>query len=194
MAISAWQWVSAMLLLVCLACFGWAMRRFFVQPAGDTRGMRVIRLSSTICTLLTFAAILTPPGVTFERGSVGALVYVFALGLFWWAIRANSQRPLSAAFSPDTPAHLMEHGPYRFVRHPFYCSYVLAWFAGLIATARWWLIPAVAWMVAIYIRAAAVEEKKFSDSPLAGAYDGYRSRTGLFVPNPMKLLLARRLR
>jgi len=34
-----------------------------------------------------------------------------------------------------------------------------------------------------------MEEQKFSRSPLASAYERYRSHTGLFFPNPVKLLL-----
>ncbi len=86
----------------------------------------------------------------------------------------------------------MEHGPYRFVRHPFYCSYLLAWAAGFVATAQTWLLPTVAVMLVIYVRAAKLEEEKFTRSPLAGTYERYRSRTGLFLPNPVKLLAPRR--
>jgi protein-S-isoprenylcysteine O-methyltransferase Ste14 len=127
-----------------------------------------------------------------ERGLVGVLLYIWSLGLFWWAIRTNSAARLSAVFSPDVPVHLVEDGPYQFIRHPFYCSYVLAWSAGTIATARWWLLVTVGVMIVIYLKAAAIEEEKFSRSSLAGEYQRYRERTALLVPNPMKLLLARR--
>ena len=123
---------------------------------------------------------------------VAALLYLWSLGLFWWAIQTNSTARLSAAFSDDLPAHLVEDGPYRFIRHPFYSSYVLAWSAGTVATARWWLLLTVAVMVIIYWKAAAIEEEKFSRSALAEEYQKYRERTAWLLPNPMKLLLARR--
>ena len=126
----------------------------------------------------------------------GALVagcfYVCALALFWWAIRTNSPRPLSASFSPDTPQHLVERGPYRLIRHPLYSSYLLTWTAGVVATGRLWLLPSLAVMLVIYFRAAREEEQKFVRSPLGGSYQQYQSRTGQFLPNPLKLLKDRR--
>ena len=192
MALSGWQWLTAMLLVSCLGSFTWGMRRFFVQPSGSTAGMKIISACGIAFSAMHLFAILTPNSVTPERGWVGALLYLWSLGLFWWAIQTNSAARLSAAFSPDLPVHLVEDGPYRFMRHPFYCSYVLAWFAGTIATGKWWLIPSVAVMLAIYWRAARVEEEKFSRSSLAEEYQRYRARTAWLVPNPMKLLLARR--
>jgi protein-S-isoprenylcysteine O-methyltransferase Ste14 len=192
MALSGWQWSSALLLLVCLASFAWGMRNFFVQPAGSTPGMRFIGALGVLFGVLHFVAIFLTNSITGERGSLAALLYLCSLGLFWWAIRTNSSARLSAAFSPDVPVHLVDSGPYRLIRHPFYCSYVVAWSAGTIATARWWLLPTVAMMAITYWKAANGEEEKFSRSPLAAEYQKYRERTAWLVPNPMKLLLARR--
>ena len=192
MGLSGWQWLTAMLLASCLSSFAWGMRRFFVQPTGSTSGMKIISACGILFGALHFVAIFLRDSVTAERAYLAALLYIWSLGLFWWAIQANSAARLSAAFSDDLPVHLVESGPYRFIRHPFYCSYVLAWLAGAIATARWWLIPTVVVMAVIYWNAASSEEEKFSRSPLAAEYESYRSRTSLLVPNPMKLLLARR--
>jgi protein-S-isoprenylcysteine O-methyltransferase Ste14 len=192
MALSGWQWLSAILLLCCLSSFAWGMRNFFVQPQGSTAGMKVISSCGLVFAALHFVAIFLPNSVTAERAMVAVLLYIWSLGLFWWAIQTNSATRLSAAFSDDLPAHLVEDGPYRFIRHPFYCSYVLAWSAGTIATARWWLLLTVAVMVIIYWKAATIEEEKFSRSALAEEYQRYRERTAWLIPNPMKLLLARR--
>jgi protein-S-isoprenylcysteine O-methyltransferase Ste14 len=185
--ISGWQWISAALLLACLACFGWAMRKFFVQPAGLTPGMKLIKMCGVAFGLLHLAAILATPGITYVGGVIGAALYISSLGLFWWAIRSSLRQPLSAAFSPDLPAHLVAHGPYRLIRHPLYCSYLMCWLAGWVVTGRWWLAPTVVAMLVIYLKAAAVEEKKFMRSSLAEAYRQYRAHTGMLFPNPWKL-------
>jgi protein-S-isoprenylcysteine O-methyltransferase Ste14 len=192
MPLSGWQWLSAILLLSCLTSFAWGMRNFFVQPQGSTTGMKIISSCGVVFAALHFVAIFLPNSVTSERAWVAALLYLWSLGLFWWAIRTNSATRLSAAFSTDVPVHLVEDGPYRFIRHPFYCAYVLTWSAGTIATARWWLLPTLVVMVIIYWKAAKIEEEKFSRSSLAKEYERYRERTAWLVPNPMKLLLARR--
>jgi protein-S-isoprenylcysteine O-methyltransferase Ste14 len=82
----------------------------------------------------------------------------------------------------------MRRGPYGLVRHPFYCSYLLAWVAGVFASRQWWLAITPAIMLAIYWRAARWEENKFSNTPLAGQYAAYRAAVGMLMPNPLKLL------
>src|SRR5271157_5129171 len=126
-----WRWILGALLIACLASFGWAMQKFFVQPVGLTAGMKVIKALGIIFGILHFFAIVTTPGMT-VRGVSGGALYLAALGLFWWAIDASLRKPLSAVFSPDLPAHLVAHGPYKMIRHPLYCSYLLCWLAGWV--------------------------------------------------------------
>ena len=175
------QWLHLILLLSCVASFAWAIQRFFLQPSGNTGGMRVIKASSSIFTVVHCAAIFLhgPP-----RGwmSVSVALYLMALGLFWWAIATNRARQLSAVFSADLPAHLTQDGPYRFIRHPFYTSYVLTWLAGVPATGQLWLLITVAFMFGLYLKAARMEEEKFRRSKLSEAYENYKLRTGRFLP------------
>ena len=185
----AWEsWLPAFLLVACLGSFTWAIRGFFTQPAGYTTGMKVITLCGTVFGILHLCAILTGSKLSVERSLAGCVLYLSAVGLFWWTIRTSLGKPFSGAFSPDTPVHLMGDGPYRFIRHPFYSSYILTWLAGCVVTAQWWLIPTLLVMIVIYFLASSAEEEKFLRSPLAAAYQQYRSRTGRFVPNAVKLL------
>jgi protein-S-isoprenylcysteine O-methyltransferase Ste14 len=111
------------------------------------------------------------------------LVYLGALALFWWACQINRRQPLSAIFSSDLPAHLVQDGPYRLVRHPFYTSYLLGWLGGWVATGEWYVAVTFLIMLAVYVRAARMEESKFSGSSLTSEYEAYRARTGLFLPS-----------
>jgi protein-S-isoprenylcysteine O-methyltransferase Ste14 len=186
-----YQIILASLLGACLASFGWGMRSFFVQPSGYTSGMKVIAACGYAFAALHLAAILLARGVSWERFWLAVFIYAAALGLYWWAVATNRSRRLSAAFSNDLPTHLVEDGPYRLVRHPFYCSYLLAWSAGVIGSGRLWLLATVAVMLGIYLRAAYVEERKFARCVLASEYEAFRRRTGLLIPNPWKMLTAR---
>ena len=192
MTLVVWRLVSTSLLLACLASFGWGMREFFSRPAGTTAGMKAIKICGVIFAALHLGALVWTPKLTTGQLLTAAGLYLCALALFWWAIRTNLARRLSASFSSDTPQHLVERGPYRWMRHPFYCSYLLAWTAGMVATAQVWLLPSVAVMLVIYLRAAREEEQRFIGSPLAGSYRRYQSRTGQFLPNPVKLFMTRR--
>ena len=182
---TAW-WEAALpaaLLVSCVASFGWGVRNFFTRPVGLTARMKWISGSSAAFGILHLFAILFSSNLTRERSVAGSALYLCSAGLFWWAIRTSFGKPLSAAFSPDTPVHLVSDGPYRFVRHPLYTSYILTWVAGWVVTARWWLLPTALIMLGIYIVASSAEEEKFLRSPLGRDYQRYRLRTGRFLPN-----------
>jgi protein-S-isoprenylcysteine O-methyltransferase Ste14 len=113
---------------------------------------------------------------------LGSLVYIASLSLFWWTTITTRQSRLSIVFSTDTPKLLVDAGPYAWIRHPFYTSYILFWVAGFIATGAAWLVLPVAVMSVLYWRAAEAEESKFSYSSLAYEYASYAARTKRFVP------------
>ena len=69
---------------------------------------------------------------------------------------------------------------------------VRAFLSGLVGTASPWLLPVVVGNGILYAHAARSEERKFADSSLAAAYADYRSRTGMFFPNPLKMLKNKR--
>ena len=183
-----WNIVLAVLLVACFGSFKWGMEKFFARPA-DVRpeGLKLLSICGSAFAVLHLVAVVTTTNISASRALIGASLYGTGLTLFWWAIRSNRSHPLSAVFSRDLPEHLMDRGPYHYVRHPFYCSYLLTWAAGFVATAQIWLLPTLLVMFVIYLRAAHLEEKKFTHSSLSGDYERYRSRTGLFLPNPIKL-------
>jgi protein-S-isoprenylcysteine O-methyltransferase Ste14 len=163
------------------------MRRFFIQPAGSTTGMQITKTCGLLFSVLHFAMIVLQANAHSGRGLLATLLYCSSLVLFWWAVYANREKPLSAVFSPDLPMHFVSHGPYTWIRHPFYTSYLLTWLAGVVATGDLWLLSTVLVMVTIYWKAAILEERKFFQSALASLYVAYRSRTGLFAPSLVSL-------
>lgn len=110
-------------------------------------------------------------------------LYGAALGLWAWAVATTRRERLSLAFSPDPPEAIIDRGPYRYVRHPFYVSYTLYWLAGAAAAPIWWVVAPSLLAIALYVAAARAEERKFAVSPLADAYTAYRARTGMFLPS-----------
>jgi protein-S-isoprenylcysteine O-methyltransferase Ste14 len=110
------------------------------------------------------------------------LLFAAAMALFWWTVRATMRTPPTLAFDTDQPSFLLRHGPYRYVRHPFYLSYLLFWTGTAVAASGLapWLAPAV--MLAVYRVAAGREEQKFAGSDFRMAYDSYRRQAGMFLP------------
>jgi protein-S-isoprenylcysteine O-methyltransferase Ste14 len=175
---------SAFLVLPMAACtgsFAWGMRRFFVHRGPLTAGLKVTTSAGLISACLQAAVILTARS-TIALCAGGTVLYCVSLLLFWRAIAANRERRLPACFTSARSAYITMSGPYRLVRHPFYCAYLLAWLAGFVGTGSLWLLPTVAAMSAIYVVAAFREEQQFVDSPLAADYEDYRNRTGMFFP------------
>ena len=183
--------ILAILLLSCLTSFAWAIRNFFIQPEKSTPGMKLTVFLGSVFALLHLGFIFAADSIDFLPAVGAAFLYCSAIAVFWWAIAANRVKPLSACFSEEEQLHLVQHGPYRFVRHPFYCSYLLTWMAGSVATQSIWLGLTVVTMLALYTLAASKEESKFVNGPLGPVYSAYRSRTGQFLPSPRKLLLSR---
>jgi protein-S-isoprenylcysteine O-methyltransferase Ste14 len=169
----------------CFSAFVWGVKGHFRTTGAMPPGMK---LTSALSTLL-FAVFLWH----LHHGAsslwlLALLLFTAALGTFAAAIIASRATPPTLAYDTDTPSFLLLHGPYRYVRHPFYLAYVLFWFGTAIAThgLAGWLAPAI--MTSLYLDAATREEKKFANSDLAGAYAEYRTRAGLFWPRARGIL------
>jgi protein-S-isoprenylcysteine O-methyltransferase Ste14 len=174
----------------CCASFMWAVPAHFRKSGQMPLGMRLLSL----LTIGGFAWLLydgvrnalSPDPASREPGwpglSVAALCCLASLTLFWWSVQANKRHPLTLAFSADEPAFVQTRGPYHYVRHPFYLSYLLFWFgtAFLFAGLSHWVMPVT--MAVLYVVAARREELKFMNSSLAASYAEYRARTGVLLP------------
>ena len=180
------QVLSLLLFIGCLASFGWGMRAFFAQPSGYTAGMRFTSALGIVCAIVDLTALAVIRGAPVERVWGGDGIYVASLILFWWTVQANRAQRLSAIFSPDLPQHVVTTGPYRYVRHPFYSSYLLAWLAGAVITLHWAPIVVFAVMLVLYTRAAIAEENKFAQSTIASQYSAYRRSAGRFLPRLLR--------
>ncbi len=169
----------------CFAAFSWGIKGHFRSTGSMPPGMKLTSALS-FAGFLWFLWHLTA-GVS-EAWPLALALFAGSLGVFTWAIRATRRTPPTLAFDTDQPSFLLNHGPYRFVRHPFYLAYLMFWIAtaavahGLLA----WLAPAV--MAGLYFHAATREEQKFAMSELNAAYMAYRARAGMFLPRPGALL------
>jgi protein-S-isoprenylcysteine O-methyltransferase Ste14 len=110
------------------------------------------------------------------------LLFSAALTMFIWTVRATARTRPSLIYDPAAPKILMRHGPYRFVRHPFYLTYLLFWTgtAAAVAGAAGWLLPLI--MATLYYRAAVKEEQAFYASGMANEYAAYCGEAGMFWP------------
>ncbi|MCB5945402.1 isoprenylcysteine carboxylmethyltransferase family protein [Acidocella sp. KAb 2-4] len=170
---------------LCFAAFSWGVRGHFRSTGAMPLGMKITSLLS----LALFGGFLWH--LAHGLGAawfVSIVLFTASLGVFATAILASRRTPPTLAYDTDAPNFLLKHGPYRYVRHPFYLAYVLFWFGTALAvhSLAGWLAPVV--MTALYVDAASREERKFATSDLAASYAAYRARAGMFWPRPLALL------
>lgn len=174
--------VISVCFLVCFCSFAWAARSFFIVNNDGAQKGRVIigimGLPSAALYLIEFYR-ATPNAMPLI---VGIILFTMSFALFWWAISTNRSKPLDFAFSENSPTRIVVTGPYKFIRHPFYTSYSLAWFGGAVAAESPILCFAALIFLSVYVHAARQEEGKFLNSRIASGYQEYKQRTGMFVP------------
>ena len=109
---------------------------------------------------------------------VGSIV--IASGLTIWTLRCLGKNLTDTVVTRQQHT-LVIHGPYRWVRHPFYDSAALLVVAGSLTTANWFLfVNGIVVFCLLIIRTRTEEENlvaRFGDS-----YRAYRKRTGRFLP------------
>ena len=131
--------------------------------------------------LLTWLAVKV--AMDFDPGRVpidAAVAAAAAVALGLWALSANRPGNFNIRPLPREGGHLVQHGPYRWIRHPMYSALLL----GGVAAARlsgdgstWLVLAALA--VVLRIKSAVEERGMIARYP---AYQDYRRRTHRFVP------------
>jgi protein-S-isoprenylcysteine O-methyltransferase Ste14 len=112
----------------------------------------------------------------------GLAVFALAHVLFWSAVVSHGGDRPQIAFGTDVPRRLLRAGPYRWVRHPFYLAYTVAWLGGALVSASPWLVATAIVMFLVYRSAAITEEAAILSSHFAAEYQEYQRRTGMFIP------------
>ena len=171
----------------CFASFAWAMLRHF-DPAGKPKpGMAFTAAVVPLIATLPLLSLLARP---FLFPLAALSFYVAGGALFWLAVAATRQRGLAACFQRRVPSGVVSVGAYRFIRHPFYTAYMLAWTAAFIATGWWPLGFSMLFLTILYICAARKEEHDFLRSPLREEYLLYARTTGRFLPRMRSVNIA----
>ncbi len=110
----------------------------------------------------------------------GVVLGVPAGGLLIWTFRSLGHN-LTDTVVTRKNAMLVTHGPYHWVRHPFYLAFAMAMIANSLVTANGFLaITGMAAFLAIFVR-TSIEERKLIDR-FGNEYEQYMQRTGRFLP------------
>jgi len=90
----------------------------------------------------------------------------------------------------DQPVHIVTWGSYKFIRHPFYTSFLLAFIACILVTLNVAVMAIAAYTLIILNYTASKEEKRLSTEPgdIGLTYQSYILRTGRFFPKLTSLM------
>lgn len=148
------------------------------NDASDRLGTALVGLQFLLLGVLAWHAVdgLRRSSIPLDA-LLGAIAAVF-LGL--WALRANRPGNFNIRPVPRVGGHLVESGPYRWIRHPMYSALILAGLAAARSSigASAWL--ALAGLVVVLVLKAGIEERAMIARH--HAYRAYQRRTWRFVP------------
>jgi protein-S-isoprenylcysteine O-methyltransferase Ste14 len=123
-------------------------------------------------------------GLNLTLGACGAALSVLSLVLYEWARRTIAGRRFVIALGGEVPEAVCEDGPYRYMRHPFYLSYLIAALGMLVATLNLAAAAAFIFNVAVFTYMAKDDERTLNTSALGSDYDAYRQRVGKYMLLP----------
>ena len=171
--------VSALSLLI-VGFYAWSLKGHFSSPRMP-RGAKIISAAVIATSLFFLFQLWSQPQPPLAQAT-GLCIEILAGLLFFWAMKASRTARLRFAFDPENPHSIVSGGPYKYLRHPFYTSYLLFWAGWALASWSIWGIVPVVFFTATYVMAARGEERNFSNSDLAADYHAYRAQTGFLFP------------
>ena len=171
----------------CYISFIWAAKFLFQVKDKSSR------LGRNIISLLGLISIMAQSYSVYFYASnkisiyIASIIFTIAAITFWSAVKITFQKPFDFLLSKNEPQSLITKGPYKYIRHPFYTSYMLAWLAGIIASESIYSLISLS-LIPIYILAAINEELNFERNNFSLQYLKYKKNTGMFLPNPYKII------
>lgn len=85
----------------------------------------------------------------------------------------------------DAPARIVTWGPYKYVRHPFYTSFLLAFIAAMLAFPHALTLACLLYSFIALSVTAGREERRLAKSDFGDEYRQYMSASGRFFPRLM---------
>jgi protein-S-isoprenylcysteine O-methyltransferase Ste14 len=107
-------------------------------------------------------------------------VWVAACALLLWTLRHLGPN-LTDTVVTRKEHTLVTHGPYQWVRNPFYDAAALLILASSLIVANWFLLLAGGLVFVLLVVRTRIEERNLI-ARFGEAYRAYMSRTGRFLP------------
>jgi protein-S-isoprenylcysteine O-methyltransferase Ste14 len=121
-------------------------------------------------------------GLAVPFAIAGAVLAFGSLSLYEWARRTVIDRNFFIGLSGEVPSAVCDSGPYRYVRHPFYLSYMLAFVAVAVGFPSLVVSAVCLVNIGLFGYMAIDDEKVLIASAIGADYKSYGARTGMFMP------------
>ena len=96
--------------------------------------------------------------------------------------RTVVDRNFFAGLSGEAPGALCDSGPYRYVRHPFYLSYMVAFLGVALAFSSLIVIGVCLLNIGLFVDMALDDERVLLTSAMGADYQLYKMKVGMFLP------------
>lgn len=133
--------------------------------------------------------VLASPLYSVDSSNTNKLVFFISLFLtiasivlFWLAAIAIKKFKFDVIFSENLPETIVKSGPYQYIRHPFYSSYILAYLSIILMNFDLIASAFAAFLIFYYYWAASQEEKIFLQSHFNQEYSDHIKNTKMFFP------------
>ena len=111
----------------------------------------------------------------------GVGIFALAGGLLFWTFHSLGSN-LTDTVVTRREHTLVTHGPYRWVRHPFYDCAALLIVASSLVVSNWFLLLTGGLVLVLLVVRTRTEEERLL-ARFGDAYRGYAERTGRFLPH-----------
>jgi protein-S-isoprenylcysteine O-methyltransferase Ste14 len=112
----------------------------------------------------------------------GCVLALCSVALYEWTRRTAVDRNFYVGLAGEVPPAVCEMGPYRYVRHPFYLSYMMAFVAVAVAFPSPIISGVCLLNIGLFVYMALDDENVLLASSLGASYRDYRGRVGMFLP------------
>jgi protein-S-isoprenylcysteine O-methyltransferase Ste14 len=126
--------------------------------------------------LMSWASLPLPPWLRWAGAPIGFT----AVCLLLWTLHSLGHN-LTDTVVTRREAALVTHGPYRWIRHPFYVAMLLAVIATSLVVANWFVALTGVGVFALLAVRASTEERNLV-ARFGRDYEEYMRQTGRFMP------------
>jgi protein-S-isoprenylcysteine O-methyltransferase Ste14 len=130
--------------------------------------------------LMSWSSVPLPPWLRWTGVAIGAIGGILVV----WAFHSLGPN-LTDTVVTRREHTMVTHGPYRWVRHPFYDAVALAVTGNALAAANWFLALTGGLTLALLVTRTRIEEEKLI-ARFGDRYRDYVNETGRFLPKSVR--------